>query len=91
MPHKASGSRGGSTEATRTAGQVPDFTRDFIRIPGLPNSLDLAEIDAEHVDILNIEESSVVCEKCHLSMASKTCRKMAITSDCGSVLTDDDD
>jgi hypothetical protein len=26
-----------------------------------------------------------------VSMASKTCRKMAITSDCGSVLTDDDD
>lgn len=45
---------------------IPEFTPEFIVIPGLPSDLnDLSEIDSEIADKLDLANSHVQCEKCH--------------------------
>lgn len=45
--------------------QVPTFTRQFCDIPGLPTTIDaLTEMDATTIELLDLENAKVVCEKC---------------------------
>lgn len=45
---------------------IPDFTPDFIVIPGLSSDLnDLSEIDANMLPHLDLDMSYVMCEHCH--------------------------
>jgi hypothetical protein len=46
--------------------QVPEVTRDFIRIPGLPDHINkIDEIDVKVAEMCNLHDSYVMCEKCH--------------------------
>jgi hypothetical protein len=45
---------------------IPDFTRTFVHIPGLPDDVScLSEIEQHHLDIIDLEAAYVRCEKCH--------------------------
>lgn len=44
--------------------QVPRFTKDFVRIPGLSDRIDLHEITGEIAEGLDLLAAEVVCEKC---------------------------
>jgi hypothetical protein len=48
---------------------IPDFTRDFIHLPGLPDHLqDLSHIDDRVLDKLDLDDAYVMCEKCGASL-----------------------
>ncbi|KVL49974.1 phage terminase large subunit family protein [Burkholderia territorii] len=46
--------------------QVPDFERPFVRIPGLPDSLDFEEIEEAMIDAgtVDLDAVSIHCEHC---------------------------
>jgi hypothetical protein len=54
--------------------QVPIFDRRFVYIPGLPDSVDLPDIDDNLAQSLALEDAFVMCEKCGapLDLASTT-------------------
>lgn len=46
--------------------QVPEVTRDFVHIPGLPDHIaKIDEIDLKILDMCNLNDAYVWCEKCH--------------------------
>jgi len=45
---------------------IPDFTPDFVHIPGLSSDItDLSEIDYNMVELLDLPGAYVMCESCH--------------------------
>ncbi len=48
---------------------IPDFTRNFVRIPGLPDDIEhLHHLTEDHLDVLDLDNSYVVCEKCRKAL-----------------------
>lgn len=43
----------------------PEFTKDFIHLPGVPESMDLADVPQELQDDLDFANCYVKCNKCH--------------------------
>lgn len=44
----------------------PEFNRDFIHIPGLPDDIDeLHKLTIEYQDVIELNNSYVKCQKCH--------------------------
>lgn len=50
--------------------QLPLFDKKFVDIPGMPDSLDLTEIDESLIDAgtINLLDAQVVCEKCRMPL-----------------------
>lgn len=43
----------------------PEFNRDFIHIPGMPDVAELTEITQMYKDTMELHNAYVMCEKCH--------------------------
>ena len=46
----------------------PEFTRDFVYIPGLPEDVQLHDILPEHREILHLDQSYIKCQHCHAQL-----------------------
>jgi len=44
--------------------QTPDFDESFVIIPGMPELSSFDEIEQEHIDLMDLDEAYVACEKC---------------------------
>lgn len=44
---------------------APEFTKDFVYLPGMPDDLQLCEIKPEHREILRIDQAYIKCMHCH--------------------------
>jgi hypothetical protein len=61
---------------------IPDFTRQFVHIPGLSDEIGcLSEIEQHHLDFIDLEAAYVRCEKCHqpLDLTEPTLREWVPT------------